>query len=497
MSIKNSERPIDIADFRQIRRLRLLLRQIEYTQEGIRQLTGFPDLRILNRDQLENVRTKIESSKLGALIALLYLGLPLDQARFEEAIAPMKPAEWIKAGMVALIDDRIEARILLMPYGPLVFAADRPPQLGREMRQDYVMDLGGGTRILSALAVRRRVNTTADLGTGCGLLALQAANYSSDVVAVDLNQRALDFARFNAALNDLNNIRWVRADIFSDETDFAEEGFDHIFCHPPFVVSPSTRLIYCDSPLEGDQVSRRAVEVSAKLLRENGIAQILVNWLHPASGDWQARLQSWFEKSECDAWVMRSETRDPKNYAQMWLHDNRVQDKLALDEWLAYYHRLGIESISSGVITLRKRTTNRHWFRLDDSPAKMAGLAGHHVVRIFEAQDFLEGRTDEALLDVKLKPPDDLRLEQQLIPGPDGWHTGTCRSYLESGLGYQLNHDALIADLITKSDGKSRLRDLIGALASQSSHPAEAISRSTLHAARLLLGYGLMLPADS
>jgi 16S rRNA G966 N2-methylase RsmD len=407
----------------------------------------------------------------------------------------MMPAEWIRAGMVALKDDRVEAKILLMPYGPIVFAADRPPRRDRDMREDYVMDVGGGTSILSALDVRRQVDTTADLGTGCGLLALQAASYSCQVVAFDLNQRALDYAEFNAALNDINNIRSVCADVFSEKANLADEGFDHILCHPPFVVSPSTRLIYCDSPLEGDEISRQAVKVCAGSLRENGFAQILVNWVHLANDDWQARLQSWFENTGCDAWVMRSETRDPESYARMWLHDNRVQDKQALKKWLDYYQRLGIESISSGVFTLHKRESSRHWFRLNDSPAKMVGLAGHHVVRIFEAQDFLESKTDDALLDVRLKPPNDLRLEKQLIPGPDGWHTGICRSYLESGLGYQLNHDALIAELIRKSDGHTRLRDLIGALASQSSLPAESISRSALHAVKLLVGYGLMVPS--
>jgi SAM-dependent methyltransferase len=492
----NSERPIDFAELHQIAQLRHLLRQVEYSQEGIRELTGFPDLRHLNREQMEDVRGRLErGGKLGALTALLYLGLPLGNARFEQAIAPMTPAEWSQAGMVELNRDRVEAKVLLMPYGPTVFAADRPPQLGCPMREDYVMDVGGGTSILSALAVRRPVNTTADLGTGCGLLAMQAAAYSRQVVAVDLNQRALDYARFNAALNDIDNIRWVCADLFSEEANFADEGFDHILCHPPFVVSPSTRLIYCDSPLEGDEVSRQAVQVSAKLLRENGFAQILVNWVHLVGRDWQVRLQSWFDQSGCDAWVMRSETRDRTSYAQMWLHDNRVQDDQALPEWLDYYDRLGIESISSGVITLRKRESSHHWFRLDDSPTKMMGPAGHHVVRIVEAQNFLEGKSDDALVDVRLRPPNDLRLEQQLIPGPDGWHIGTCRSYLQSGLGYQLNHDAQIAHLITNSDGNTRLRDVIGAYASQGGLPAESVSRSALHAAKLLLRYGLMLPA--
>src|SRR6266508_4516453 len=67
---------------------------------------------------------------------------------------------------------------------------------------------------LAALLVRRRVRSTLDVGTGCGVLALMTARHSERVVGVDTNPRALNFARFNAALNDVHNVEFREGSLF-------------------------------------------------------------------------------------------------------------------------------------------------------------------------------------------------------------------------------------------------------------------------------------------
>ena len=68
-----------------------------------------------------------------------------------------------------------------------------------------------GRTTCSASAARRprwRVDAPADvdraldLGTGCGVQALHLEATPTEVVATDLSQRALAFARFNAALDE-------------------------------------------------------------------------------------------------------------------------------------------------------------------------------------------------------------------------------------------------------------------------------------------------------
>ena len=55
---------------------------------------------------------------------------------------------------------------------------------------------------------------TLDLGTGCGTLALAAASSGQSIIGTDINQRALDFCRINAALNGVSNVSFLRGDRF-------------------------------------------------------------------------------------------------------------------------------------------------------------------------------------------------------------------------------------------------------------------------------------------
>jgi len=70
-----------------------------------------------------------------------------------------------------------------------------------------------------------------DMGTGSGVSALLAARSGSDVIAVDVNPKAVDCARANAERNGLAaQITFVRGDLFQG----VEGDFDLIIFDPPF-----------------------------------------------------------------------------------------------------------------------------------------------------------------------------------------------------------------------------------------------------------------------
>ena len=52
--------------------------------------------------------------------------------------------------------------------------------------------------------MRRPVATALDLGTGCGVQALQLSTHADTVTATDLSERALRFAATTAAVNGLS-----------------------------------------------------------------------------------------------------------------------------------------------------------------------------------------------------------------------------------------------------------------------------------------------------
>jgi release factor glutamine methyltransferase len=70
-----------------------------------------------------------------------------------------------------------------------------------------------------------------DMGTGSGIGAILAASQSSDVVAVDINPKAVAAAAANAARNGLaERIRFRESDVFS----MVDGNFDLLLFDPPF-----------------------------------------------------------------------------------------------------------------------------------------------------------------------------------------------------------------------------------------------------------------------
>ena len=64
----------------------------------------------------------------------------------------------------------------------------------RIRESDYVGGVNNATRTLSTLTIREPVARVLDLGTGCGAQALLLSQHATNVVASDVNRRALDIA---------------------------------------------------------------------------------------------------------------------------------------------------------------------------------------------------------------------------------------------------------------------------------------------------------------
>ena len=83
----------------------------------------------------------------------------------------------------------------------------------------------------SVLAEVRASDRVLDMGTGSGVSAILAAKVSSEVVAVDINPKAIDCAKDNAERNGVaDRITFAVGDIF----DSVEGDFNLIIFDPPF-----------------------------------------------------------------------------------------------------------------------------------------------------------------------------------------------------------------------------------------------------------------------
>lgn len=117
-------------------------------------------------------------------------------------------------------------------------------------------------------AEKRDVRRAVDIGCGAGPGAiLTAKNFpDAEVLAVDINDRALRFTRLNAVLAQTPNVRALRSDLLSN----VDGEFDLIVANPPYLVDASQRAYRHGGGPLGAGLSLAIFESALQRLAENG-----------------------------------------------------------------------------------------------------------------------------------------------------------------------------------------------------------------------------------
>ncbi len=471
--------------------------QAGYTRTGILERLGAGDFPSLRSSDIPILLHRTASGDaLDTLIRLFLVEAPCDKDAVSEAAAPLPTPDWIEAGLVIVDGDRVRPAVKILPYGDFLLAFDLIGAYGREGSTDFVMGIGASTITLANLTIRSPSRLTLDLGTGCGFQALCAARHSEKIVATDINARALAYARFNAALNDAAAVEFRQGDLFEPVSGLA---FDLIVCNPPFVISPETLFTYCDGGMEGDALCRRIVREAPSFLAEGGFCQILCNWAEYDDRDWGEGLKNWVEGSGCDAWVMRSQSRDIVTYASTWIRqksrDPQGIPQERFEQWMRYYDHLGISSVGSGIITMRRRTDGHPWYRADDAPKKMLGPCGDDILRGFALRDVLESASDADLLETRLILSPDARLERICAPAEEGWKDTSLSLSLVCGLPYTGAIDPVMANFLIACNGTRTLGQVLQDSVPGMDAPSDAVIQALMNIVRSLMERGFLLPA--
>nr|WP_218866526.1 class I SAM-dependent methyltransferase [Nocardioides kongjuensis] len=350
--------------------LRDALLAADFTYDAVSELLGPEAHQALSRNETTPGRRRTtDGSPLATLVRLFLLqtSVPVEDA---ERALPGLVDKLANAGALAQSVGEVAARLDVRPYaseeGDLWVVSDLTPGLdgvATKVTGDYVLGISPASSSLAQLTLRHDVGNALDLGTGCGVQALHLATHSDRVVATDVNQRALAIARFNAALNDVDDKVDVRDGSFF--APVAGERFDLIATNPPFVISPATgeRLVYRDSGLPGDQVVEHIVRTAPDHLTDGGWCQVLANWVIDRDRPWDERLGTWLP-DECDALVVQREVLDPASYVELWLKDaghhpatggDPASYAHRYDTWLSWLEEQGVGGIGFGWINLRRR----------------------------------------------------------------------------------------------------------------------------------------------
>ncbi len=324
-------------------------------------------------------------------------GVSLSIFQAEETLFPLDLNDLIKSGLLQEVNSKIQASLQIQYFHGLLFLTDFFHQ---ENQPDFVLPIGPSGRYLADLTIRQSVQNTLDLGCGCGIQSLLAAQHSVKVTATDINPRALALTRINAELNGIMNVETIEGSYFEP---VAGHKFNLILANLPYVIPPEPRFIYCDVEQPGDGSIRKWLLEIPNYLEESCYAQVLLQWpIHDDQSWWQP-IQEMLKDLKVDSWLIYNGSKIPTEYADAWID---LATKLDPEKflktrqtWIQWYQGQGIQQIGFGALTLRSRLTSKNWFRAIPVNKELDSQVGEQFIRFFTGKDFLDtlGNRDELL----------------------------------------------------------------------------------------------------
>ncbi|HEX5013876.1 MAG TPA: methyltransferase [Candidatus Limnocylindrales bacterium] len=442
--------------------MRALLERAGYDTGGIRSAGIDVGLGVRRPDVPVLLRLLGPDEPLSSLVRLFLFGQSLDTRELRRRLGPDLEVLG-DAGLVRTSGARTEPTAQLTPWRDFIVAHDVDP--AGPLWPEHVSGPTPAAETLARLIIPGDAETSLDLGTGSGILALALATLSHEVVATDVNPAALRYARLSAGLSGLENIDVREGSLFEP---VAGARFDRVVSNPPFVIGPDSAFVFRHSELPDDQLSRRVAEGAAEHLADGGFAAILGNWIVPRGERWLDPVRSWLEGTGCDAVVMLHGVEDPLSYAVRWNGRSQYVEPDAfrrlLGRWLEYDRTREIEAIASGGIALRRSGTSSwvHGLQLDGEPR---GEGPAHLARLFAAGDRIAaGIEDERLLDTSVALDAPHRLEQSLVSRPDGYTVEPAQLTLDDSLGVSMTIPPDLIPFVLQLDGSRTVRETLTAV---------------------------------
>ena len=116
-----------------------------------------------------------------------------------------------------------------------------------------------------------------DMGTGSGILAVEAAKYANMVLALDINQKAID--KCKEAI-DNHKILFAQSDLFQIiELGKIQRKFNLMIFNPPYLPNDKYPNIALDGGKEGYELVQRFLSRAKNHLEKNGTILLLVSSL--------------------------------------------------------------------------------------------------------------------------------------------------------------------------------------------------------------------------
>lgn len=298
---------------------------------------------------------KLGQGNLEDLIRLFLLRVSLNKERIIEIIGEDCFQILSSIGVIIPRGDLFASRIDIYCVNEFFIATDHRYMIYEEdnIQENPVMYIGMDSLGLVHTVPKYLSESTLDLCTGSGIQAITASCFSRKVIGIDINPRAIRFARFNAQLNGVSNVQFIEGDLYKP---IEQQKFDTILANPPFVPSPDHKLDFRDGGNNGEKILEAIVSNANSHLSKFGQLFIVTDLVNVF--EYEKKLKNWWGTTNADKLVLTTANRNDILFSVPHCHypfkQTFEQYNTELDMWLNNFKRSNILSVNFGYILIKK-----------------------------------------------------------------------------------------------------------------------------------------------
>jgi methylase of polypeptide subunit release factors len=303
--VSNASLPLRIADSPTRAILREMFVESGFCERALRQRKDLEKLPFAGDSEFHALVDGIAADDPQTLLVRLFLSghsvpAALFAARFDaQQRQALSDADLVRPASMGTAPS-VYSPVILASVAPdsdadeLFVAADRQVNVDGTRAQNPADIVFNGhnplTRQFLSLLPTRALSSALDLCCGSGVTTLALGHRSGRAVGADVSARALHFARFNRWLNAAPHVEFTEGDLYSP---IADERFEFICAHPPYVPTLRQTAVFRDGGALGDTIVQRFVAGVPDHLDAHGEFYLLCMGMDTEAASFEDRVRQW------------------------------------------------------------------------------------------------------------------------------------------------------------------------------------------------------------
>ena len=300
-----------------------------------------------------------------------------------------------------------------------------------------------------------------DLCSGTAIAALLGSKrYARQSWAVDVTERATQFAEFNRCLNGLSNATVLQGNLYEPLGDMT---FDRIVAHPPYVPALEAGVIYADGGKDGEFITRAIVEGLPRYLEPQGCLYCDTMGVEREGEPFEQRVRQWLgaEQSAFDILFIADSTQGPAQFAYRATRHKKGNWEL-MDQWRAHLEKLKVKSLVNGILVMQRKEAARRAFTIRRQKGERTGAA--EIDWLLSWQTFWASPTGMERV-LPSRPLASTNLELHVVHTKHYGELKPSKFTLRTRYPFRVEYEcpAWVASLVERCDGKVTAQELFEA----------------------------------